>query len=195
MSKTSQPQPDQPPYQLGDPDIECRYPVFVGAWFIGRALRWHGVWYAVPAGTTTDVRVADGGPNRGGGSAAAARYLFEEFKAGHITPTKATDSGAATPVRPESVPLLHPRMPETTRNTESARVAFAGLAEHRWTPYGGYPGSDNPWFMECQLCGWKGPRYWSHLRGRNGNPPNPLRHEDGCIGVEKVRATIAAYQQ
>ncbi|WP_393101437.1 hypothetical protein [Streptomyces sp. LN325] len=185
----------QLPYRLGEPDIECRYPVLVGTWFIGHALRWHGVWYAVPAGTTTDVRVADGGPRRGGGSPAAAAWLYSEFTEGRITPQSVVDSAAATLVQPETVPLLHPRMPETARNIASARTAFAGLEAHRWTPYGGYPGSDNPWVMECQLCGWKGPRYWSHLRGRNGQPPTVLRHDGGCIGADKVREAIGAYER
>ncbi|WP_329317979.1 MULTISPECIES: hypothetical protein [unclassified Streptomyces] len=141
----------QLPYRLGEPDIECRYPVLVGTWFIGHALRWHGVWYAVPAGTTTDVRVADGGPRRGGGSPAAAAWLYSEFTEGRITPQSVVDSAAATLVKPETVPLLHPRMPETARNIASARTAFAGLEAHRWTPYGGYPGSDNlgSWSASC----------------------------------------------
>jgi hypothetical protein len=62
-----------------------------------------------------------------------------------------------------------------------------------WRPLSGYPGSDNPWFLQCQLCGWAGPRYWSHLRRRNGKPPKPSRHPGGCVGAEKVRARIPAY--
>ncbi|MFK0154206.1 hypothetical protein ACIQVK_19300 [Streptomyces sp. NPDC090493] len=81
----------------------------------------------------------------------------------------------------------------TARNIAGAHTAFAGLAEHYWrVVYRGFPWSDNPWFL---LCGWSGVRYWSHHRGRNGNPPSACRHDGGCIGEEKVRALIAAYQQ
>ncbi|MGO4427023.1 hypothetical protein AB4Z54_52065, partial [Streptomyces sp. MCAF7] len=92
------------------------------------------------------------------------------------------------------VPLLHPRMPANDRNIEAAYKAMAGLTEYLWTPLGGYPGADNPWALRCQLCGWEGPRYWSHLRGRNNNPPSAFRHP-GCIGADKARARIAAYQK
>ncbi|MFI6663195.1 hypothetical protein ACIBL8_47880 [Streptomyces sp. NPDC050523] len=182
------------PYRLGTPDINCRYPVHAGAWFLGWAFRWHGTWWAIAAGTGEETRVADGGPRQGGGVDAVASHLHSEFMAGRIAPQQAVDSAAAEPARPEDVPLLHPRMPETARNIAAAEVALTGLAEHRWTPYGGYPGSDNPWYMECQLCGWKGPRYWSHLRGRNGMAPSVHRHEGGCIGADAVREAIAAYR-
>ncbi|MCY1649205.1 hypothetical protein OVA19_00010 [Streptomyces sp. SL203] len=181
----------KPRYQLGDADQECRYPVLIDGQRIGLIFRWHGAWFAVPAGQTDEIRVAAGSI----GSEAAARHLVEEFDAGHITPQQegeaelAQSRGLFGPV-----PLLHPRMPATARNTEGARVAMAGLAEYLWTPMGGYPGADNPWFMACGLCDWQGPRYWSHLRGRNNNPPSPFRHP-GCIDAAEVRARIAAYQK
>ncbi|MFF8432440.1 hypothetical protein ACF07Y_46480 [Streptomyces sp. NPDC016566] len=193
MNETTQ-KTAEPEYRLGAPDIECRYPVLVGEQILGRVFRWHGVWYAVPAGTTEEVRVADGGARRGGGSEGASHWLFEQYKAGLLTP-RTMDYAAVAPSADGPVPLLHPRMASTPRNLEAARVALAGLAEHRWTPLSGYPGSDNPWHLQCQLCGWKGPRYWSHLRGRNGNPPSITRHDDGCVGAEAVREAIAAYQQ
>ncbi|TDT23046.1 hypothetical protein EV562_1201 [Streptomyces sp. BK208] len=50
----------------------------------------------------------------------------------------------------------------------------------------GYPGADQPWLMECRLCGWKGHRFWSHLRGRNGNGiPRPANRHPGCIPVKE----------
>ncbi|MFE6165818.1 hypothetical protein ACFQ7F_43740 [Streptomyces sp. NPDC056486] len=178
-------------FQLGDADQECRYPVLVGGQKVGLIFRWHGAWFAVPAGQTKEIRVAAGRV----GSEAAARHLVDEFAAGRITPDQEGSGETAAPrglFGP--VPLLHRRMPATARNTEGARTAMAGLAEYLWTPMGGYPGSDNPWFMACDLCGWQGPRYWSHLRGRNNNPPSPFRHT-GCIEPAEVRARIAAYQK
>ncbi|MEU9279521.1 hypothetical protein [Streptomyces sp. NPDC048341] len=178
-------------FQLGDADQECRYPVNVDGKNVGLIYRWHGAWYAVPAGQSDELRVGAGSS----GSEAAARYLTEEFDAGRITPQKNTETGTAAPrelVGP--VPLLHPRMPATPRNTKAAHAAMAGLTEHLWTPLHGYPGADNPWALKCELCGWQGPRYWSHLRGRNGNPPSTFRHPE-CLDAEKVRARITAYQK
>lgn len=177
-------------FQLGTPDQECRYPVQLDGQHLGRIYRWHGAWYAVPAGQIDEIRVAAGSIGRD----AAAQYLVDEFDAGRLTPQQLVED---TPTKPRDtfgpVPLLHPRMPATARNTAGARVAMAGLAEYQWTPMGGYPGADNPWYMKCDLCQWEGPRYWSHLRGRNNNPPSPFRHP-GCVDAEKVRSQIAAYQ-
>ncbi|WP_098019105.1 hypothetical protein [Streptomyces sp. b62] len=176
-------------FQLGTPDQECRYPVRLDGLHIGRIYRWHGAWYAVPAGHSEEIRVAAGSA----GKELAAGYLVAMYDLRQITPQAETEDEDATPrelVGP--VPLLHPRMPATPRNTEAAHKAMAGLAEFLWTPLGGYPGADNPWFLRCQLCGWQGPRYWSHLRGRNGNPPSAFRHP-GCLDAEKVRAAITVY--
>ncbi|MDG5807884.1 hypothetical protein P9869_35610 [Streptomyces ossamyceticus] len=180
-------------YRIGEADIECRYPVTLGEWFLGRIFRWHGAWYAVAAGTGEETRVADGSV----GKELAARHLYDEFMAGRITAMRQADSEAEAPVLFGPVPLLHSRMPVNDRNVEAAHVAMAGLTIYQWTPFGGYPGSDNPWYLRCELCGWSGPRYWSHLRGRNGNPPSPNRHAKykKCVGKEKVRELITAYQQ
>ncbi|MDJ0345564.1 hypothetical protein QMK19_34010 [Streptomyces sp. H10-C2] len=178
-------------YTLGDADQECRYPVLVAGQRIGLVFRWHGAWFAVADGQSEEVRVAAG---RIGGEA-AARYLVDEFDAGRITPESSTEAGiveASGTFGPTL--LLHPRMPATARNVEAATLAMAGLSEYLWTPMGGYPGADNPWVMACQLCDWQGPRYWSHLRGRNGNPASPYRHP-GCIDAAQVRARITAYQK
>ncbi|WP_051833212.1 hypothetical protein [Streptomyces katrae] len=173
-------------YRIGRADHECRYPVLVDEQQIGRIFRWHGGWLAIPAGTSEPIRRGDGRD----GSDAVARYLLEEYRAGRITPqadTRKPDQGTGG-----RVPLLHPRMRDTDRNQNAARKAVAGLTAYRWEPRGGYPGADNPWAVRCQLCGWEGNRYWSHLRGRNGNPPSPYRHP-GCIDADKVRAVIPAY--
>lgn len=178
-------------FQLGTPDQECRYPVQIDGQHIGRIYRWHGAWYAAPAGHNDEIRVAAGSA----GKELSAGYLVAMYDLRQITPQNADKDEANTPrefVGP--VPLLHPRMSATPRNTKAAHVAMAGLTEHLWTPLHGYPGADNPWALKCGLCGWQGPRYWSHLRGRNGNPPSTHRHP-GCLDAEKVRARITAYQK
>ncbi|MFD4020663.1 hypothetical protein [Streptomyces sindenensis] len=181
----------KPRHQLGDADQECRYPVLIDGQQIGLIFRWHGAWFAIPAGQTDEIRVAAGST----GSEAAARHLVHEFDAGRITPQKTSETALTQPHGAFApVPLLHPRMPATPRNVEGALVAMAGLSEYLWTPMGGYPGADNPWLMACGLCNWQGPRYWSHLRGRNNNPPSPFRHP-GCIDAAEVRARITAYQK
>ncbi|GLW04717.1 hypothetical protein [Streptomyces lavendulae] len=174
-------------YRIGEADRDCRWAVFTSEGEqIGRIFRWHGAWFALPAGATDATRQGDGGD----GSESAARYLFAEYQAGHITPQPETPSQPQA--RDDAVPLLHPRMRDNDRTRSAARTAVAGLDAYRWAPLAGYPGSDNPWPVRCQLCGWEGNRYWSHLRGRNGNPPSPYRHP-GCIDASKVRAVIPAY--
>jgi hypothetical protein len=191
-NESNSPGPEPPlPYRLGEPDVECHYPVSVDdGKHIGRIFRWHGAWLAVPAGSEDEIRVADGRKGRD----RAAQYLAAEYAAGRITPLHSAASSAQVPTLSGPVPLLHWRLPATTRNVEAARTAMAGLAAYRWWPLSGYPGSDNPWFMSCQLCEWTGPRYWSHLRGRNKQPP-PLSRHRGCVAPETVRALIPAYRE
>lgn len=186
---------DAPPaqrYRFGDPDRDCRYPVYVDDLYAGLIFRWHKPWYAVPVGTDEETR-------RTGEKAkkAAAQFLVDQVDAGAITP-QATAPEQAAPALYDPVPLLHPRMPANPTNQRTAEQVIERLADHFWKPLGGYPGADNPWLMRCELDGceedWQGVRYWSHLRGRNNNPPSPYRHP-GCIGAEQVRARIAAYQQ
>lgn len=176
-------------YRIGEADSECRYAVLADGQHIGRVFRWHGGWLAIPAGASEATRRGDGRD----GSAAAARYLLEEFRAGRITPQPDTPGEDAAPASSTGpVPLLHPRMRDTERNRDAAHKAVGGLTAYRWEPLGGYPGADNPWPVRCELCGWEGNRYWSHLRGRNGAPPSPYRHAE-CIDADKVRAEIPAY--
>ncbi|GAB2717064.1 hypothetical protein [Kitasatospora kifunensis] len=187
--------------RIGEPDIECRYPVIIGAdRVIGLAFRWHRNWNALLSdGTEKDL----GRPATGQkGIDMAVAWLTEEYAAGRIGAI-ALDMVRAEAPQPldGEVPLLHPRMagtegkPASLRNIQGAKTALAGLAEHHWKPVlHGFPGSDNPWFLECLLCGWSGVRYWSHLRGRNGEPPRIYRHDGGCIGEDKIRELIPAYQ-
>ena len=181
------------PYRIGEPDGECRYPVIIGeSQVIGRAYRWHRDWLVETSAGERNLRRPATGAK---GVDMAAAFIVGEYAAGRVTavPLAQALTVAARPYGP--VPLLHPRMPATARNADGARRAFAGLAEHCWRAFSGFPGSDNPWFLACELCGWEGPRYWSHLRGRNGNPPSLARHPDGCVGEEEVRKLIAAYQR
>ncbi|MFF7797447.1 hypothetical protein [Streptomyces olivaceus] len=182
-----------PTYRIGTPDIQCRYPVIIGEdQVIGRAYRWHRDWLVLTtAGEHNLRRPPKGTP----GTDMAAAHLAEAYAAGHIgaVPLEQVLAEAPTPlVGP--VPLLHPRMPVNDRNTEGAEIAFAGLAAHFWRAVlTGFPGSDNHWYLHCELCGWEGLKFWSHLRGRNGEPPSARRHKGGCIGEDKVRQLIPAY--
>ncbi|MCU4750267.1 hypothetical protein [Streptomyces sp. G-5] len=183
------------PYRIGEPDLECRYPVIIGTnRVIGRAFRWHRDWLVLTDQGEHNLRRPPTGTK---GIDMAAAYLASEYVAGRVTAVPLEQIRAEAPKAPDGpVPLLHPRMPASDRNIAGATTAFAGLAEHRWEAVlHGFPGSDNPWYLMCELCGWSGVRYWSHLRGRNGRPPSPRRHDDGCIGEDKVRELIPAYQQ
>ncbi|MFZ3476074.1 hypothetical protein ACODT4_44595 [Streptomyces sp. 2.9] len=178
-------------YRLGEPDVECRYPVVIGAdMVVGLAFRWHRNWLVQDSTGEHNL----GRPPKGEkGEDMAAAHLVEQYAAGLITATKLIARGTDEETRLYGpAPLLHWRMPETDRNLAGARKAWVGVAEHLWTPLAGFPGSDNPWYLVCDLCGWAGPRYWSHLRGRNGEPPTAHRHP-GCIGEDKVRELIPAY--
>ncbi|WP_327286662.1 hypothetical protein [Streptomyces sp. NBC_01205] len=180
------------PYRLGTADIECHYPVIIGAdQVIGSVFRWHRDWFVQSSAGEHEL----GRPPKGNrGSDMAAAYLAGEYAAGRVTATPLSEIAVKVPPAAGEVPLLHPRLPDTDRNRRGARTALAGLAEYQWTPLAGFPGSDNPWYLRCELCTWTGPRYWSHLRGRNNQPPSPHRHDD-CIGEDKVREQIAAYQK
>ncbi|MGW3154575.1 hypothetical protein [Streptomyces sp. NPDC001089] len=184
-------------YRLGEPDIECRYPVIIGEdRVIGQVYRWHRDWLAVTAEGEQERNLRR--PPKGAkGVDMAATFLAEEYAAGRVQAV-ALDQLRAEAPRPliGPVPLLHPRMPVGPRNIAGARVAFAGLTEHHWRAVlHGFPGSDNPWYLRCELCSWSGIRYWSHHRGRNGNPPSAYRHDGGCIGADQVRELIPAYQK
>ncbi|MET8661395.1 hypothetical protein [Streptomyces griseus] len=186
--------------RIGAPDIECRYPVIIGEdRVLGLAYRWHRDWLVITSEGELNLRrpAVTPGSKRASGIDMAAAYLAEEYAAGRITATGLEQLRSEAP-KPLTgpVPLLHPRMPVTDRNVRGAVTAFAGLAEHHWRAVlHGFPGSDNPWYLLCELCGWSGVRYWSHHRGRNNQPPSPYRHDGGCIGKDKVRALIPAYSK
>ncbi|WP_331733095.1 hypothetical protein OG495_37140 (plasmid) [Streptomyces longwoodensis] len=186
----------QNPYRLGTPDWERRYPVIVGETVIGAAFRWHRDWLTLSSTGEENL----GRPEKGtAGIEMAAAHLAAEYDAGHITAMSLADVTTPVPVLTEPVPLLHPRMPHTPRNVDTATAVLRTLREHRWIPFTGFPGSDNPWWQQCELCGWQGPRYWSHQRGRNGRLPSTHRHGPdetgrGCVSDEQVRKAITAYQ-
>lgn len=183
------------PYRIGAPDTAGRYPVIIGQdQVIGRAHRWNRDWW----GETSSGETNFGRPDKGvpGVEMAAAR-LAETYAAGEITAIP-LDQIRAEVLQPLTgpVPLLHPRMPVNDRNAKSALTAFTGLAKLQWRPVvTGFPGSDNHWILQCLLCEWVGPKFWSHLRGRNGNLPSLHRHEGGCVGPDRVRELIPAYQK
>ncbi|MEV7275289.1 hypothetical protein ACIQIG_33005 [Streptomyces bacillaris] len=165
-------------YKFGAPDADCQYPVLLlDGQFIGHVFRWHRAWFAVLPGDLEDVRVSHGAT----GKDHAARYLCLEYDAGRIAPNqKAPEATAIQKKHTGPVPLLHPRMDKPSNRT-AALKAVSGLSDLQWTPLGGYPGADNPWLLRCDRCAWVGVKYWSHLRGRKGNPPSPFRHP-GCTG-------------
>lgn len=180
-------------YRLGAPDWERRYPVLIGeSTVIGAVFRWHRDWLTLTSQGEQNI----GRPDKGSrGVDQAAAHLVGQYAAGLITPVTLQTVTAAVPVLTEPVPLLHPRMPHSPRNIDAAKPVMAALAVHRWTPFTGFPGTDNPWWQRCELCGWQGPRYWSHQRVRKGQQPSTFRHDGGCVGDAKVRELIAAYQQ
>ncbi|MCR8945057.1 hypothetical protein NW249_23345 [Streptomyces sp. OUCMDZ-4982] len=184
-------------FRLGAPDWEQRYPVLIGTdTVIGAVFRWHRDWLTL----TSEGEHNLGRPEKGrrnvpkAAALAAAGHVAAEYAAGRVTAMTLADVTAAVPVLDGPVPLLHPRMPQSDRNIEAAEKVAAAQALFRWKPYTGFPGSDNPQWQECELCGWQGPRYWSHQRGRNGELPSTHRHA-GCVGDAKVRELITAYQQ
>ncbi|MFE3688262.1 hypothetical protein ACFXPM_34215 [Streptomyces sp. NPDC059095] len=86
---------------------------------------------------------------------------------------------------------LLPDLRLTLANLVRAAEAMARLAELGWAPLEGYPGADQPWYMACGLCGWRGRRFWSHLRGRNGDrAPRPVTRHPGCIPVRDIPAAL-----
>ncbi|MEU8530090.1 hypothetical protein AB0C77_31605 [Streptomyces sp. NPDC048629] len=178
--------------RIGEPDLECRYPVVIGEnQVIGYAFRWHRDWLVQDS--TGEFNL--GRPPKGtkGIDMAAAR-LAAEYAAGRISATPLAEAATELHAICGPAPLLHPRMPKTPGNVEAANAALEVLAEHRWMALSGFPGSDNPWVLRCELCGWTGPKYWSHLRPQRGLP-STRRHDGGCVGDEKVRALITAYQK
>ncbi|MGA5220914.1 hypothetical protein ACPCAE_33260 [Streptomyces cinereoruber] len=180
-------------YDLGKREEDGRYPVTVDSVPVGTVHRRHGSWYATMPGRQILIRFTD--------RHAAAAHLVTMTDAG-IRPTipapadtpasgtapfDATPAGIASQTYRHLLPDLRLTLPNLVRSVE----AMARLDQLGWTPLEGYPGADQPWRMECRLCGWQGRRFWSHLRGRNGDGiPRPANRHPGCIPVEKISAQL-----
>ncbi|WP_331728734.1 hypothetical protein [Streptomyces anulatus] len=176
-------------HRLGRPDVMRRYPVIVGeATIIGYVSRWHRTWDAESSVGTHRV----GRPPKGqAGDAWAAKWLVQEYAEGRIEPIAARSAELHAVYGP--APLLDPRLPDTPTNRTRALEVWALLGTFAWTPRGGYPGSDNLMLLQCDLCGQVVARFWSKLRGRNGNPPSPGARHTGCLDAAEVRRRVPAY--
>jgi hypothetical protein len=177
-------------YTIGKRGTDGRYPVAVDGQPSGDIYRFHGEWYARALGHAEESRHGD--------QPAAASHLVDMVDSGAVDPEAAP---AAVPAAPAQgiVPWLSPRLKPTRRNILSAGIALGRIAELAWLPQDkngnitGYPGSDNPWELTCQLCGTVIVRWWSHLRGRNNdNTPRPVHRHEGCIDFEDQAAKAAA---
>ncbi|MFE4264542.1 hypothetical protein [Streptomyces sp. NPDC056883] len=187
MTTTTTSTPAEERHEIGARDASGRYPVAVDGKPGGHIHRFHGEWYARAHGHTEESRHDD--------RHAAAAHLVELVDSG-ATDQAATPAAAAPPQG--IVPWLAPRLKPTRRNILSAGIALGRIAELAWLPedeYGnttGYPGSDNPWTLKCLLSGHHVVRWWSHLRGRNGdNRPRPEYRHEGCIPFEDQAAKVA----
>ncbi|MFF3196693.1 hypothetical protein [Streptomyces misionensis] len=182
-------------YALGKRAEDGRYPVTVDGAPIGTVHRRHGSWYAAIPGHRI--------PERFGTRYEAAEHIVTLVDRG-IRPTvpapgdtpahgldmRTAGTGLrATQTYQHLVPDLLPTLPNLVRAVE----AMARLAQLGWEPLEGYPGADQPWLMKCRLCGWTGRRFWSHLRGRNGDKkPRPANRHPGCIPTAKMEAALLA---
>lgn len=175
-------------YLLGDVDASGRYPVTVDGQLTGHVSRWHGTWRAA---TLTGLTL----PDRHDDRYTAAQHLADITDPATPAPTVPTDSAHVRLTA--HAHLLDPGLSATPRNVISAAVALARLDELAWVPLAGYPGADNRWHLKCLVCRedrerreprdlgpWTGVRFWSHLRGRNGDGiPRPLCRHDGCAPI------------
>ncbi|MGP3750074.1 hypothetical protein [Streptomyces sp. IBSNAI001] len=166
-------------YSIGEPDVTGRYPVAVDGRQAGHIYRWHRRWHAAAPGCKeTQHEDRD----------LAAGQLVKLIDEGDVL---AEGAPAQTPALTDAgyVPQLSPRLQPTPGNIRHAAKALARLNELGWEPLEGYPGADNRWLMRCRLCEWVGTRWWSHLRGRNGdNRPRPSYRHDGCIPMVEQAA-------
>ncbi len=167
-------------FEIGKRLATGHYPVTVDGRPAGFIYRRHGGWWAEMPGMTHHTRRPD--------RETAAAELVRIFDLGH----KPSAYARPVPAPISSVTLHIPELRLTLPNLVRAAEATARLAELGWEPLHGYPGADNPWHMRCRLCGWKGRRFWSHLRGRNGDGiPRPANRHTSCIPTylhaEKLR--------
>ncbi|MFJ5646352.1 hypothetical protein [Streptomyces sp. NPDC093223] len=183
-------QNDQQRYQLGAREESGRYPVRVDGKPAGSVYRRHGSWFPVMPGHPMDGRST----NRYG----AAELLVAAVDQGKRPTIPVQAARPHTPraldVATRSYTYLIPDLRPTLPNLVRAAEATARLAELAWKPLAGYPGADQPWMMQCLLCGWEGRRFWSHLRGRNGNGiPRPINRHPGCLPVADHAELIAKH--
>ncbi|MFE2015668.1 hypothetical protein [Streptomyces sp. NPDC059491] len=184
-------------FVLGKREEDGRYPVTVDDAPAGTVHRRHGSWYATVPGHRNNKRF--------GTRFDAAAFLVELTDSGirptipapaHTpAPAPGTDSLDSAAGRRATRTYLHlvPDLRLTLPNLVRAVEAMARLTQLGWEPLEGYPGADQPWRMECRLCGWQGRRFWSHLRGRNGDRmPRPVTRHPGCIPVKEMPAALLA---
>ncbi|MFC8350934.1 hypothetical protein [Streptomyces sp. NPDC057280] len=177
-------------YVIGTREDSGIYPVAVDGYPAGTVHRRHGSWFPTMPGHKLTGRST----SREG----AAELLVAAVDQGKRPTVPLT---AVRPHTPRAVDVAHrsytyliPSLRPTLPNVVRAAEAMARLTELAWKPLQGYPGADQPWMMECQLCGWEGRRFWSHLRGRNGDPtPRPITRHPGCIPVAEHAKRIAEF--
>ncbi|MGW2865635.1 hypothetical protein [Streptomyces sp. NPDC001205] len=169
-------------YVLGKREEDGRYPVTIDGSPAGTIHRRHGSWYATIPGHANNRSFRD--------RYSAADFLAMLHDQG-VRPTIPAPDSAARPIAPSTYHHLVPDLRLSLANLVRASEAMARLAQLGWVPLEGYPGADQPWLMECRLCGWKGRRFWSHLRGRKGDrTPRPVTRHPGCIPVKDMPAAL-----
>ncbi|MFC8014086.1 hypothetical protein [Streptomyces cinereoruber] len=176
-----------PRYVLGKREEDGRYPVTVDVAPAGTVHRRHGSWYITIPGRRTEHRFDD--------RYSAAEYLVKLHDKGirPTIPAPATVTLDPAPIAPVTLTYRHllPDLRLNLANFVRAVEAMARLDQLGWVPLEGYPGADQPWRMRCRLCGWEGRRFWSHLRGRNGDGiPRPVHRHPGCISTEKIAVQL-----
>ncbi|MFF3312932.1 hypothetical protein [Streptomyces sp. NPDC002952] len=178
-------------YVIGKRDASGSYPVAVDGSPAGTIYRRHGYWFAVMPGHQIDSRFPNGTGGVSSGRYAAAAHLVTLTDQGKCptipaqSPHTPLGTSIAHVTGTETYAHLIPDLRLSLPNLVRAAEAMARLAQLGWTPLAGYPGADQPWHMECRLCGWQGYRFWSKLRGRNGDgKPQPITRHPGCIPVK-----------
>ncbi|MET9366127.1 hypothetical protein ABZX93_35225 [Streptomyces sp. NPDC006632] len=176
-------QNEQPRYVLGKRQENGRYPVAVdGNPPGGTVHRRHGSWFSVIPGQIQGGPFAD--------RYQAAAHVVEMHDLG-MRPRVPAPQLTLMPTPTSTYSHLLPDLRLSLANLVRAVEAMARLAQLGWAPLEGYPGADQPWLMQCRLCGWKGRRFWSHLRGRNGDRiPRPIKRHRGCIPVPDMPAAL-----
>ncbi|UNZ21411.1 hypothetical protein [Streptomyces sp. 891-h] len=169
----------EPRHLTGDRGPDGRYPVTVEGELAGHIYRWHGEWYACLLGQVNEVRCH----GRESAAASLAALLESGASPGAEPPKTGTGGGVS--------PWLHPRMKPTRRNIINAGIALGWVARNRLGTAARYPGFDNPWTLRCLLCGQDVERWWSHMRGRNGDPTPSRMASRGCIPFEEQASRVA----